>query len=86
MLRDSFVARLRDCCVERLRDCCVARLRDFLPFLGDILLNTLFVLTTVQHGPGNLTRISLHEMGLHTLAIQKSEGLKLTKKQSLDFP
>lgn len=49
-------------------------------FLGHLFLLTLLVLTTVQHGPINLTGITLHQVGFLTLAIDEVEGLHSRKK------
>jgi len=44
--------------------------------LGGLLLDTLAVLATVEHGPRNLAGIALHQVGALALLVQEGEGLK----------
>merc|ERR1719481_705984 len=56
-------------------------LGPLVPFLGDILLETLLVLPPVEHGPGNLTGITLQKMSLVGSAGQKPEVLAINLDQ-----
>merc|ERR1719481_1314852 len=54
---------------------------SLVPFLGDILLETLLVLPPVEHGPGYLTGITLQKMSLVGSAGQKPEVLAINLDQ-----
>merc|ERR1719422_807065 len=56
-------------------------LGSLVPFLGNILLETLLVLPSVEDGPGDLTRITLQKMGLVGSSRQEPEVLAINLDQ-----
>lgn len=40
-----------------------------------LFLDTLLVLSSIQHGPGDLTRVALHQMRSFALGVKKREDL-----------
>ena len=51
------------------------------PLLGGLLLDTLAVLATVEHGPGHLAGVALQPVGLLGAAVQETEGLSEERRQ-----
>lgn len=55
-------------------------LRAASALLHGLLLDSLLVLPAVQHGPGDLARVPLHQVRLLALLVQEGEGLREEKQ------
>lgn len=53
--------------------------------LDGLLLDSLLVLAPVQHGPGHLAGVALHQERLLALLVQESEGLEGASGGTINF-